>query len=265
MQLAIWQTQGHPADPAANLAALEARLAEVARIGGELLLCPELWLCGYNVAEQLAELAEPVDGPSAQRIAELARRHGVAVCYGYAERHPEGSRPYLSVQLIDGEGRRLANYRKTHLFAAEQELFSPGDSLPPPVRLGAWNIGLLLGVELEYPEAVRSLVLSGVDLLLVPTALTPEYAVVAQSVVPARAVENQIFVAYCDRCGEERGLEFLGGSRAVGPDGQALAFANGAESLLLVRLDRALRGKLAERFPYLPGRRPALYGALVEG
>lgn len=264
MQLAIWQTQGHPADPAANLAALEARLAEVAGIGAELLLCPELWLCGYNVADQLADLAEPADGPSAQGIAELARRHRVAVCYGYAERHPEGGRPYLSVQLIDGEGRRLANYRKTHLFAAEQELFSPGDSLPPPVRLGAWSIGLLLGVELEYPEAVRSLVLSGVDLLLVPTALTPEYAVVAQSVVPARAVENQIFVAYCDRCGEERGLEFLGGSRAVGPDGQALAFANGAESLLLVCLDPALRGKLAERFPYLPGRRPALYGALVE-
>lgn len=264
MQLAIWQTRGVPADPAANLAALEVRLAEVARIGGELLLCPELWLCGYNVADQLADLAEPADGPSAQRIAELARRHGVAVCYGYAERNPDGGLPYLSVQLIDGEGQRLANYRKTHLFAAEQELFSAGDSLPPPVRLGAWTIGLLLGVELEYPEAVRSLVLAGIDLLLVPTALTPEYAAVARSVVPARAVENQIFVAYCDRCGDEQGLEFLGGSRVVGPDGEALAVAQGAESLLLVRLDPTLRGKLAEHFPYLGGRRPALYGALVE-
>lgn len=264
MQLAIWQTPGQPADPAANLAALERQLADVARLGGELLLCPELWLCGYNVGERLDDLAEPADGPSAQRIAELARRHGVAVCYGYAERHPDGGRPFLSAQLIDAGGQRLLNYRKTHLFAAEQELFSAGDRLPAPLRFGEWRIGLLLGVELEYPEAVRSLVLDGADLLLVPTALTPEYAAVAQLVVPARALENQVFVAYCDRCGAEGELAFLGGSRVAGPDGEALAVANGAESLLLVRLDPARRGELAERFPYLSGRRPALYGALVE-
>lgn len=264
MRLAIWQTQGFPAEPAANLAALERCLAQVAQAGSELLLCPELWLCGYNLGARLGELAEAADGAAANRIAELARRYAVAVCYGYAERHPDGDRPYLSLQLIDAQGRRLANYRKTHLFAAEQALFSAGDCLPAPVRLGEWRIGLLLGVELEYPEAVRSLALAGIDLLLVPSALTPEYAAVPRAVVPARALENQIFVAYCDRCGAEQDLTFLGGSCAVGPDGEALAVAHSAESLLLVHLDAARRAELAERFPYLAGRRPALYGALLE-
>ncbi|SDI61778.1 carbon-nitrogen hydrolase family protein [Pseudomonas panipatensis] len=266
MQLAIWQTQGFPADPAANLAALERQLASVAGVGGELLLCPELWLCGYQVPAQMAALAEAADGPAARRIAELARQYGVAVCYGYAERHAEGGKPYNSAQFIDASGQRLANYRKTHLFGAmERELFTPGERLETPFRFGDWTLGLLICFDVEYPEAVRHQALGGADLLLIPTALTPEYGAVPQLIVPARAVENQLFVAYCNHCGEENGLAYLGGSRVVGPDGEALAAAGAAECLLLVRLDRARRAALADCFPYLPGRRPQLYAALVQG
>lgn len=67
---------------------------------------------------------------------------------------------------------------------------------------------------------MRTHALNGAGLILIPTALTPEYGAVPGVIVPARAVENQLFVAYCNHCGVEDGLAFLGGSCIVAPDGE---------------------------------------------
>lgn len=265
MRIALWQTCGLPGDIAGNLEQLERQADAAAAAGAQLLLCPELWLGGYNVPQRMAELAEAADGPSARCIGELvARRLGIAIAYGYAERHPQGGKPYNSVQVIGPSGEAIAHYRKTHLFGAmEAELFSAGDRLPQPFEYAGWRIGLLNGVDLEYPEAVRTHALSGAGLVLIPTALTPEYAVVSSVIAPARALENQLFVACCSRCGVEEGLQFLGGSCVAAPDGERLAAAGAGESLLLVDLDPHQRANQAETFPYLPGRCPELYRALA--
>ncbi len=263
MRLALWQTQGFPADIAANLAALDSQLRAAASAGAQLLLCPELWLGGYNVPQQMAALAEPADGPAAQRIAELCRHYGVALCYGYAEAHPQGGKPYNSAQLIDARGQRLSNYRKTHLFGAmERELFTPGDCLQAPIELHGWRIALLICFDVEFPENVRHHALAGAELVLIPTALTPEYRAVPELIVPTRAVENQLFVAYCNHSGVENGLTFLGGSCVAAPDGQRLGAVAAGEALFMVDLDRSQRLQWAETFPYMEGRRPELYGAL---
>src|SRR5271170_2483608 len=96
LKLALWQTAGHPADVAANLGALEQTAQAAAAAGAQLLLCPECWLCGYNIGDRIAQLAEPRTGASAQRVVEIARRHQIAIVYGYAERDPENSRVYNS-------------------------------------------------------------------------------------------------------------------------------------------------------------------------
>ncbi|KAF1053316.1 MAG: (R)-stereoselective amidase [Stenotrophomonas maltophilia] len=264
MRMALWQTCGLPGNVTGNLDQLERQATAAAQGGAQLLLCPELWLGGYNLPQRMAELAEPADGPSAQRIAALARRLRIAIAYGYAERHPEGGKPFNSVQVIGAKGERLGGYRKTHLFGAmEHQVFSPGECLEPPFSYAGWRIALLVCFDVEYPEAVRTHALAGAELLLIPTALTPEYAGVPGLIVPARALENQMFVAYCNHCGVEEGLAFLGGSCIVGPDGERLAAAGAGESLLLVDLDPQRRQALADTFPYLPGRRPELYAALT--
>lgn len=263
MRLALWQTQGFPADVEANLAALEPQLRAAAAAGAQLLLCPELWLGGYQVPEQMAALAEAADGPAAQRIATLCREHGIAICYGYAERDAVGGRPFNSAQVIDAEGRRVAHYRKTHLFGPmEHELFQAGERLEAPFELAGWRIALLICFDVEFPENVRSHALAGAELVLIPTALTPEYRAVPELIVPTRAVENQLFVAYCNHSGVENGLVFLGGSCVAAPDGQRLGAVAGGEALFMVDLDRLQRSQWAETFPYLSGRRPELYGAL---
>lgn len=257
MRLALWQTEGHPGDIAANLPDLAVQARAAAAAGAQLLLCSELWLGGYNLR---AQPAEPVDGPSAQRIAELAREHGIAICYGYAETHESGGKPYNAAQVIDANGTRLCNYRKTHLFGAfERTLFTPGERLEQPFEFNGWSIGLLICFDVEFPENVRKLTLQGAELLLIPTALTPEYGAVPNLIVPARAVENQLFVAYCNHSGVEAGLAFLGGSCVAAPDGSKLASAANGEALLVVDLEHGQRAAQESTFPYLAGRRPEIY------
>jgi len=79
MKLALWQTAGFPADTVANLGALETTARAAATAGASLLLCPECWLCGYNIGAAVATLAEQRDGISSQVIAGIARRNNIAI------------------------------------------------------------------------------------------------------------------------------------------------------------------------------------------
>ncbi len=256
MRIALWQTAGHLADKAANLAALSRTARAAAKAGAELLLCPECWLGGYNAAQ--AGLAEAVDGPSAAAIAALARETGLAIVYGFAER--DGEAVYNSAIAIGPDGARLGLYRKLHLFGDfERGEYVAGSAFMPPFTYRGWKIGLLICYDVEFPEAVRHVALAGAELLLIPTALTPEYGCVPGAIVPARAVENQIYVGYCNHSGEEDGLVYLGGSCLAGPDGQALAAAGRGEALLLADISHETLHEAGKLFPYRRDRRPEIY------
>jgi nitrilase len=259
LRLALWQSSGTPGGKAANLAALARIARAAAQAGAELLLCPECWLSGYNLTPaDIAAQAEPACGPSAAAIAAIARQSGLAIVYGYAER--EGARLYNSAAAIGPDGALLGHYRKTHLFGDfERGLYMPGTAFAPPFTYRGWQLGMLICYDVEFPEAVRSVALAGAELLLIPTAITPEYGCVPGSIVPARAVENQIFVAYCDHAGVENGLAYLGGSCLMGPDGKALSSAGAGEALLIASISRAGLAAAAQLFPYRRERRPELY------
>ena len=126
MKIAVYQGPGIPLDVAANIAVLEAQAQAAAAQSARLLIAPEMILSGYNIGSSaIAERAEASDGPSAQALAEIARRHGIALLYGYPE--SVDGHIYNAVQLIDSDGSRLGNYRKTHLFGdIDRDAFSPG-------------------------------------------------------------------------------------------------------------------------------------------
>ncbi|MCF3948781.1 carbon-nitrogen hydrolase family protein [Acidiphilium sp. AL] len=265
MKLAIWQTGGFLGDPAANIAAIEQTARTASAAGATLLLCPECWLGGYNIPELCAELAEPRNGPWATRIADIAKKHNVAIIYGYAERDPDSGAIYNAVQAISPNGNSLVNYRKTHLFGDfERGLYRPGDGFAAPFELAGWRVGLLICYDVEFPETVRSLALAGANLILIPTALTGEYACVPDIIVPARAVENQVFIAYCNHAGAEGDMRFIGKSRLAGPDDSAIVAAGGGEALLIATITRETIAATAAIFPYRSERRPALYAAIAQ-
>ncbi|MFD9434453.1 carbon-nitrogen hydrolase family protein [Streptomyces sp. NPDC060002] len=262
MRTALLQSSGRPGSVVENLKVLDEAADRAAAAGAGLLVAPEMFLTGYAIGDDIARLAEPADGDSADAVAEIAGRHGLAVAYGYPERH--GETVHNSAQLISADGSRLANYRKTHLFGCfERDHFRPGGQPVVQTELNGLTVGLMICYDVEFPENVRAHALAGTDLLVVPTAQMHPFQFVAESVIPVRAFENQMYVAYVNRVGQEGEFEFVGLSTLAGPDGVARTRAGRGEELVFADADPVALAASREANPYLKDRRPGLYGSLV--
>ena len=262
LTIALWQT-GYAPTTAEALRRLDATAARASAQGAHLLIGPEMGLTGYAIGPaRAAALAEPCDGPMARAVAAIAQRHGLAIAFGYPERNPAG-KPFNAVQLIDPDGVCRMNYRKTHLFGdVDRAQFSPGDTASQVVEWRGWRLGLLICYDVEFPETVRLLALQGADAVLVPTANMVDFDEVPRILVPARACENRLFLAYANACGSEAATAYGGLSTVCAPDGQTMRAADRGEALLVVELAHsALRQ--ARAGSQLPHRRPALYDPLA--
>ena len=216
----------------------------------DLLVCPELFASGYHVGADVERLAEAPDGPFAQQMAMLARRHGCAICYGYPER--AGDDIYNSAVLLDADGTLLANHRKQlpSPGSFEVDAFARGDSVTF-ADLNGWRLAIVICYEVEFPENLRRAARGGAELVLVPTALGADWGVVAEKVIAARAYENGIYVAYADHAGEEGGHGYYGGSRIAAPDGSELALAAQNEALIVAEIDQDSVQRMQARLPFL--------------
>ena len=267
MRLAVYQGPPSTIDgrrPAAvRDSYLDAIGALVASAAADFLVCPEMSATGYNIgAAAVAELAEEPDGPIFRRLSELARRHGITIVYGYPERGSAGV--YNALRVVGRDGAALANYRKCHLFGdLDRGLFLPGDAPVVQFSLDDWRVGLLTCYDVEFPEAVRAHALSGTDLLVVPTGLMEPFDTVARLLVPARALESQLFVAYANRTGREGDVEYCGASCVVGPDGHDIVRAGKDEQIVYADIAKATLIESRADNPYLVDRRPELYAALT--
>jgi 5-aminopentanamidase len=263
MKIALFQAGGTPADVAANLASVARAAADAADAGASLVVFPEAFLTGYNIGERSRELAEPLDGPSPTALRRIAREAGIAVVCGYCER--AGEEVHNAAVLVDRDGEVLVNYRKTHLFGdVDRAAFTPGDEFAV-AEVDGERVGVLICYDIEFPEPARGLALAGAELIVVPTSLMAPFDWVSRTVVPARAAENQLFVAYANRVGREGDLSYVGQSCVAGPDGSEIARAGRDEEvLLLAELDRAAVAGSRAAYCYLEERRPDLYGALAE-
>ncbi|OLS64524.1 carbon-nitrogen hydrolase family protein [Pseudomonas putida] len=262
MRIALYQGSPQPLDIRGNLERLEEQAQFAAVQGAGLLVCPEMYLSGYNIGrEEVLRLAEPADGPAARAVASIARGNGIAIVYGYPERG-EDERIYNSVQLIDARGNRLANYRKTHLFGElDRAMFSPGGNHFPVVELNGWKVGMLICYDIEFPENARRLACDGAELILVPTANMEPFDFICQVTVRSRAHENQCYLVYANYCGAEGEIEYCGHSSIIGPDGSILAMGGRDKVLLLADIDLQKVANGRASTPYLQDLRAELHSA----
>jgi predicted amidohydrolase len=257
MKVALWQTGS------ADLGRLRERALEGAAAGARLLVTPEAFTSGYAVPG-VADAAQPADGPWHAAIAAIAADAGLAILYGHPERN--GDQVFNSATLVDRGGDVLARHRKGHLYGdVDLATYTPGGGDLALAELDGLRVGMLICYDVEFPEAVRTLALAGADLVAVPTALMRPYEVVARTIVPARAYENQVYVAYANRSGSEGPLTYCGESCVVGPDGADLARAGSGDELLLAEIDPARLAASRAVNTHLGDRRPELYQALVDG
>lgn len=232
------------------------RLEEVfARSAGssDLLVCPEMFMTGYNIPESLPDLAEPLGGPFMTRVAELCKRHGLSVVYGYPEKTDKAIAN--AAVAIGKDGEILANHRKLHHAPGfEAETFVAGEKITF-LEVGGIAAAMLICYDVEFPEAVRAAALSGAELIVVPTYLRARYAHVATAMIPTRAFENGVFLAYANSVGGEGDWTSNGLSCIVDPHGHDLARAGTGEEVIGAAIDTAEVAAARAAIPYLRDRR----------
>lgn len=237
MKIAVLQMQAAPGDVTANLMKIEAAAGKAAAKGAQILVAPELALPGYGAGAAMQNLAEPLEGPQIEALRKIAHQKGIAIVAGFAER--DGARCYNSLAMVDS-GKAPVAYRKTHLYGDyEKNLFSAGSIGTALQSFAGLKLGFLICYDVEFPENVRRLALAGADVVLVPTALPLDvYSdFIAARVVPVRAFENQVFLAYANHAGSDGRFTYAGRSCVAAPDGSLLAASDdNAEGLFVAEV-----------------------------
>jgi predicted amidohydrolase len=246
LTVSILQASAKTVTPEVRLNQLDKALEEASYMGADILVCPELFMSGYVSAERSKRLAEPTDGPFAAAVSALAARYEIAVAYGYPER--QGQSVYNSMLVFGPDGEKLASYQKSCFPPGfDTDCFVPGTS-DALFTLKGILCGCLICYDVEFPENVRRLAMKGVELVVVPTALLDKWVFVSEKLVPTRAFENGISIAYANFAGDSQDA-YGGLSRCVDPLGQSIALAGQGVELLTAKLTPAVR--LLQQLPYL--------------
>ena len=259
LKLSVGQASFQVAQLEANLGVIQARLAEADADGTDILVLPELANSGYTFGsrEEAAASAEAVDGGSLCELLRDWSGAGRLVVSGLCER--AGETLYNSA-VVYAEGRLLAVYRKLHLFARESEWFKPGDAPAPVFDFRGYRLGVMICFDWVFPEMARSLALRGAQVILHPANLVLPYC---QAAMVTRSIENRVFTATANRCGQDRELHFSGLSQVTAPNGTLLAQA-GADFMGVVGAaidpSEADNKWITRQNHLFEDRRPDLYG-----
>jgi len=200
------------------------------RPDADLAVFPELFLGGYTI-DRLDELALSADARPLQAIADAAAATHTAVIVGFAERRADGIANALA--CIGADGGLEGVYRKTHLFGREGEAFVAGEE-QLVVSLAGVLVGPLVCFDVEFPEPARAVARAGAELLVTASANMAPYWADHSLATRARALDNRLPHLYVNRVGLESGHRFVGGTRAIAPDGSVVIEASDSYEELLV-------------------------------
>lgn len=232
----------------------------------DLIVFPEYALSGSHPSpDQVADTAEPFNGPSTKEMAAYARENNVFIVFGYLEKQIDTDILYNSAVLIDNKGQALGQYRKTHLVEAEKPVIQKGNLSYPVFDTEIGKIGIMICWDSAFPEVARTLALKGADYLVIPAAWEKPQQRDWDLVQSARAFDNVIFTACCNLVGKDVDLEFFGRSRITGPTGEILSdVIEDEEAIISASFDMDEKQALREGYyALLKDRRPDTYMELV--
>lgn len=266
-RMAACQMHCVPGDVAANLAIIADLARMAARDGASLAVMPETATTGYFIADRLDVLAEPEDGPTARRLGEIAAEAKLHLAVGMALKDGDG---FYDAQLLFGpDGRRLATYRKAHLFAAEREWFKAGRE-PMVVETALGRIGMTICYDLIFPEYSRRLVELGADVIINSTNwITNDFqryrwgwnGQTVRGLAATRALENGVWLAMANCVGPEWEFDSIGHSCVVAPSGRVMASAGEGQGIAAAtaEFDTPDLDRWKAIATYREDRRPELY------
>lgn len=293
LKVAVIQQTSWP-DKEKSLAETERLISELTGQGVELILLQELHATQYFCQIESLEffdLAEPLNGPTTQRLAELAKKHQCVIVGSLFEKRMPGVFHNTSV-VLEKNGDLAGFYRKMHIpddpGFYEKFYFTPGDAelydsnAFRPIQTSVGKLGVLVCWDQWYPEAARLMALAGADLLLYPTAIGWDQQDTTEeqqrqlnawrTIQQSHAVANHLPVLVANRIGQEPdpsgqtpGSLFWGNSFIAGQQGEILAEANATDCQALVaELDLQRTEHLRQLWPYFRDRRIDAYGPILK-
>ncbi len=282
-------------DKAANIKTMLDQASEAAAQGVDLIVTQELFAGLYFPQVEngeLLRLAEAVpapgqtpgdDAPTAAAVCEAARSLHVAISASLFEKRAPGLF-HNTTMTVDASGAVIGRYRKMHIpddpRFYEKFYFTPGDLGFQSVDVGGMKAGTLVCWDQWYPEAARLTTMRGAEVLLYPTAIgwhkpnggggeteddCQRQRDAWRTIQRSHAIANGVFVAACNRYGQENELRFWGGSFVADPTGRVIAEAPENEpAVLLADLDLTWLDRWREGWPFLRDRRVDAYGDLTQ-
>lgn len=241
-----------------NLDKALAGLERVRPQGAQLAVLPEMWSSGYDY-KRLATLAEETPRVLAS-LGEASARTGMVIVGSLPEQN--AGRIHNTAYVVDG-GQVVHSYRKLHLFSTmgEDRFLTAGDSLQVvPTSVG--KLGVAICYDLRFPELFRKLALEGAEILCIPAEWPKPRQEHWRTLLRARAIENQLFVAAANCCGVQGKLDFFGMSLLVSARGEVLAEAGETDTELCAVFDFAEMATYREQIRCFSDRRPEIYGTL---
>jgi N-carbamoylputrescine amidase len=267
-------------DPGDNVERALARVGEAADGGAQIVCLPELFRSRYFCQSEdhaFFSLAEPIPGPTSERLCALAKRRQVAIVASLFERRAAGVY-HNTACVIDADGSLLGVYRKMHIpddpLYYEKFYFTPGDLGFRSFQTRYARIGVLVCWDQWFPEAARLTALAGAELLFYPTAIGWHQAEKAEFgeaqheawelIQRSHAVANGVYVATPNRVGLEGTVEFWGASFVADPFGRLAARASHErEEVLLVDCDLGRIEETRQHWPFLRDRRIDAYQGIT--
>jgi deaminated glutathione amidase len=257
------------ADQAANLAVADRLTRAAAADGARLIVLPEKWTA-MGAEQDLRAAAEPLEGDAVAWARALARELSVDLVVGSFLELLVGQQKLANTSVhIDPQGELRAVYRKVHMFDVEvggrsyreSELEQPGEEIVLSQTADGVPLGLSICYDLRFPELYRILAVRGAQVIAVPAAFT--LATTRdhwETLVRARAIENQAFVIAANQVGSHPAGQQSGGrSMIVDPWGVVLAQAPDSECHIVAELDLDRQREIRTSLPSLANRRPGAY------
>jgi len=262
-------------DVDANIERALEMIDQAASAGTDLAVLPELWNTGYLAGRLLPELAEPLSSGSISAVAAAAKRHRLWILAGsIAEAHDR--RPCNTSVLLDARGRTRLVHRKVHLWTAyERRWFSPGSGFRTAQT--PWGrVGIMVCYDGDFPEVPRLLSLRNAAILFHPSAYPEPWRDDWETLYPAWARANAVFILGVNHVGRETGayarhhwpdgVVFHGESQVLGPSGEIVYRARGhTPAVHTIDVDFEMSAEFrARRASARKDRRPQEYRGLLE-
>jgi len=269
------------ADKEANIQTAIRLVRQAAAQGAKMICLTELFSTMYfcvETREEYFDWAEPIPGPTIERMGAVAREAGIVLIAPIFERTPEG-RFFNTAAVIGPDGKVIGKYRKSSIpfmdvgrssepRGNEKYYFEPGDLGFPTFDTPFGRIGILICYDRHFPEAARVLGLRGAEIVFVPTATTFMTRYLWDLELRAHALANIYYVCGVNKVGVDAGgssRNHFGNSMIINPRGEILVEANNTgEDIAIAEVDLSVIPELRALWGYYRDRRPDQYGPLVE-